>query len=176
MSDPVVSNSSQCQFDLLLIKQEILTTYGYVLNIHLSELKRYFRETKQYGVLTSSIAKFYPEFFKSRYKFIRTSDITYYYLYFYKLSLEESPQPIIWRPTNTVVINLASVVYVVPAQRFPFVRIVGRRHSRFGRRTGFDYLVVWEGQWSANQQQWIPRRRITGASELISDFNETLDN
>jgi hypothetical protein len=171
MSEPVCSNLVQCPFDLILIKSEVLRKYN-ILYFHLRDLKEFFKETGLYGELTNSIARYYPDFFKHRYKSIKMSDITYYYVYTYKLSLEESPQPIIWRNPNPITINIDTAVYVLPAQRFPFTRIIDRRHSRFGRKRGFDYLVVWEGQGGT---QWIPRRRITGASLLIAKFNRLVD-
>ena len=173
--EPIPSNQIECRFNLELIKPEILLKYNFVLRVRLQDLKTYFRATGLYGSLTSSIEKFYTDFFRARYSAIKRLDITYYYVYIYQLSLQECPQPIIWvfNPNPPRTIDVDASKYVVPAQRFPFSSIIGRRPSRFGKKKGFDYLVVWDGQWQ-NQTQWIPRRQISGASDLIAQFN--MDN
>ena len=108
MSEPVPSKNCECPFDLSLINQAALARYRHVLGMKLQDLKKFFKLPKLYVKLTESIERYYPNFFNDHYRGIRRSDITYYYLYIYKLSLEESPQPYIWRSPEAVVIDLSS--------------------------------------------------------------------
>lgn len=106
MSEPATSKGFRCKYDLALIKPEVLKRYGFVLKIPLPDLKKFFSESKLYGKLTNSIARYHPQFFQNHYKGIEKSNITYYYVYMYKLSLEQSPPPIIWKTPNSITIHI----------------------------------------------------------------------
>jgi hypothetical protein len=79
MSEPTPSDGFRCKYDLDLIKPKFLKEYNFVLKIPLPDLKKFFSESKLYGKLTNSIAKYHPQFFENQYKSIKLPDITYYY-------------------------------------------------------------------------------------------------